>query len=300
MSLSAPRGFFGVHSFTPYSRTDGTFYGELRVLKSSSLSLSGSLVGLSGGSSKYDWAVEEGEIKAELSLKFGEYPDFLFTLFLGKTPTAVSAEASGNCSTLTNKNGTSILNSTTGIASVGVKSGSEADLKFGKYVVKYASATTVDVYFSSDADIGRGTNGTMQSDLLKITASPLTITTLGVTTAIPSFGLEFTGGSGTIGFTSGDTATFMVRPVGTQTTGMTVTIGGRADQYFPEFGAIVMAQKRGNQELIELDCYRCKAAGLPLNFEQNAWSNGDVKIQLMYDDAQDGLFSVRHVKPSNT
>lgn len=295
MSLSAPRGFFGVHSFTPYSRTDGTFYGELRVLKSSSLSLSGSLVGLSGGSSKYDWAVEEGEIKAELSLKFGEYPDFLFTLFLGKSPTALSAETAGNCSTLTAAKGS--LVSSTGVATATVLSGSESDLKFGKYTVVAASATTVNVFFSSDADIGRGTNGSYSTDTLKI-VSAVSITT-GGNTDLTGYGIRLTGGAGTIGMTTGDSGTFYVRPVAA-TGGMTVNIGGRADQYFPEFGAIVMAQKRGNQEMVELDCFRCKAAGLPLNFEQNAWSNGDVKIQLMYDDAQDGLFSVRHVKPSGT
>ena len=33
MSLSDPRIVFGVHSVSPYSRTDGTFYGELGVLR---------------------------------------------------------------------------------------------------------------------------------------------------------------------------------------------------------------------------------------------------------------------------
>lgn len=295
--LSAPRAFYGVHSFTPYSRTDSTFYGTVRVLKGSSLSLSGNLVGLMGGSSKYPWAVEEGEIKAELSLKFGEYPDFLFTLFLGKAPSTVSTEATGNVSTLTNSKG-SLVNATTGVASVTAKSSSETDLKFGKYVVVAVSSSTVDVYFSSDMDIGRGTNGTMQNDALKITASPLSISGTSGTTDIPNFGLTLTGGSGSISLTTGDTATFYVRPEGTG--GMTVVVGGRADQMFPEFGAICMAQKRGNQELLELECYRCKAAGMPLNFEANAWSQGDVKVDLMYDQTQDGLFAVRYVKASGT
>lgn len=293
MSLSAPRVIFGVHSVTPYKRADGLPYGILKVLGGSSLSLAGELIGLNGGSSKYEWAVEDGRITAEMSLKVKEYPDFLFELFLGKAPTANSAEASGNASTLTNKKGTSTV-AATGIATVSVKSGSEADLKFGKYVVKVASATTVDVYFSSDADINRGTDGEFQNDALKITASALTIATTTAVT-IPNFGLELTGGAGTIAMTTGDTATFEVRPINDKS--MTVTIGATTDE-FPEFGAIVMAQKRGNQEMFEIDCLRCKGIGMPLGFEEVAYSEAEIKIKAFYDSAQNAVFKLRHVTPT--
>src|SRR4051812_48627743 len=102
--LSDPRGIFGVHSATFYNRTTGLYYGTLKVLDSSSLSITGSGVELMGGSSKFAWAVEDGEMKVEVSLKFSQFEDFLFEVFLGKAPTANSAETSGNCSTLTNKN----------------------------------------------------------------------------------------------------------------------------------------------------------------------------------------------------
>src|SRR5260221_5810222 len=130
MSLSAPRLFFGVHAWTPYSRTNGVPYGTVKVLKSSSLTLNAALVDLLGGSSKYPWASEVGPITSELALKANQYEDFLFTLFLGFTPTANGAYATGNVSALTNVNGTSIFKATTGIASIAVKSGSDADLKF--------------------------------------------------------------------------------------------------------------------------------------------------------------------------
>jgi hypothetical protein len=105
--LSQPRTIFGVHSFAPYNRADGTFYGILKVLGSSSLAFSGSMVNLMGGSSKYPWSVEEGAINAQLNLKVREYPDFLFQLFGGSTVTEGSADSLGGVSTLTNKNGTS-------------------------------------------------------------------------------------------------------------------------------------------------------------------------------------------------
>lgn len=294
MTLSAPRALFGVHSVSPYNRTTGLFLGTAKVLTGSSVSLSGETVDLMGGSSKYPWASEDGAITSELTLKLKELHDFMFELFLGKAVTPVSAEASGNASTLTAKNGTSAV-AATGMASVGVKSGSEADLKFGKYVVKVASATTVDVYFSSDADIGRGTDGEYQDDLLKVTASALTITTATAVT-IPNFGLELTGGAGTIAMTTGDTATFSVRPIHTGAT--TVRVGGQADQTFPEFGAIVMGQKRGNGELVEIDLFRCKAVGMPIPFEMNAWQEIEVKAKVLYDSDEDAIFELRHVKAS--
>ncbi len=294
MYPSPPRSFYGVHSVTPYSRTDATPYGIVKVVKSASISLSASLVDLMGGSNKYPWASEEADIKAELSLKFGEFPDFLFTLFLGKAPTATTAELTGAVTTLLNYKGTSLKAATTGVASVALKTGADTDLKFGKYILVAASSTTVDVYFCSDADIGRGTNGSYLGDTLKILAGA-TITTAGVLTTITGYGLDLVGGSSTIGMTVGDSATFYVRP--DNTGGTSVIIGGVADQTFPEFGCLVMAQKRGNQEMVEVDCFRCKAAGMPLNFEENAWAQGEVKLKLLYDATLDGVFRFAHVKP---
>ena len=300
MALSAPRSIFGVCSVSPYKRTDGLFYGELRVLESSSISVTADLISLQGGSNKFDWSVEVGQMTSEMNLSFSEFPDFVFELFAGNPPTANAAEANGSSTTLTDKLGT-VVDATTGIASVGVLSGSEADLKFGKYVVKTVSETTVDVYFSSDVDIARGTNGEFQNDSLKITASALTVPSTGGTVTIPNFGLELTGGSGTVALVTlgavGDTATFEVRPQNTKS--MDVTIGRIADQNFPEFGAIVMANKQSDGEMFEIDALRCKSGGLPIGLTRNEYSTAEVTVKLMYDDAQDGVYKVRHVSPTN-
>jgi len=293
MALSQPRGVFGVHSFTPYNVTTGEFYGTVKVLQSSSLNLSGELINLNGGSSKYPWAVEDGLITAELSLSFSQYDDFLIELMMGKAPTANAAEATGSVTAITNKYGTSAVDASTGIASIGVTSGDSADLKFAKYVVKVASATTVDVFASSDIDFARGTDAAYDSDLLLI-ESGVTISGTSGTTALADWGLEFTGGSGTVSMTTGDTATFEVRPPNSKS--MDVVIGASTDNY-PEFGAIIMAQARGNGELFEVDCYRLKAAGLPVGFATNEWSNAEVTCTAFYDSVRNGVFSMRHVTP---
>lgn len=294
MALSQPRNVFGVHSVTPYNRTTGLFYGIIKVLKGSSLSLTGESVELMGGSQKFAWAVEDGAIKAEMSLKFSQFEDFMFELFLGAAPTPLTAEATGGVTAIANKKGTSVV-AATGIASVLALAGSETDMKFGKYVVKATDATHVDVYFSSDADLGRGTDGTFQNDLLKITSAPLAIAQATPVT-IPNFGVKLTGGAGVIALVADDTATFEVRPINSGSS--SVVIGGAANQTFPEFGCIVMAQKRGNQELFEIDAYRCKAAGMPIGFEANTWAEAEVKVKVFYDSALDGVFKMRSVKPA--
>lgn len=292
MARSQPRSIFGVNSVTPYSRSTGLPMGELRVVKSSSLSLAGELIDLLGGASKYPWASEDGAITAEMTLNVGELPDFMFQLFLGNAPTANSAEASGNISALTDKNGGSIVDGTNGIASVYLLSGSQANLKFGKYAIKAMSSNTFNVYLLSGIDSGRGTDVSVLTDDMCV-ASAVSFTAS--VASVPALGLAWAQ-VGTPAFTTNDTATFEVRPVNSASS--TVRIGGLANQTFPEFGAIVYAQKRGNQEMMELDIFRCKAAGMPIPFEMGQFAAFEVKVKCLYDSEKDGIFDMRHVSPS--
>ncbi len=291
MSLSERRQLFGVHSVTPYNRSTGEPYGIAKVVKDSSIAISGELVENLGGSNPWPWGIEQGKITGEMSLKFSEYPDFVFELFLGKAVTPFNAETSGNCSTLTNKYGTSVVAST-GLATATVKAAAKADLKFTKFVVKVVSPTTVDVYAMSDEDFTRGTDKEFVNDLLKVTATALTITT-GAAVEIPGYGVELTGGAGTIGMTAGDTATFEVRPVNAGG-GMTVRIGANGE-VAPEFGCVVMAQRRSSDEMFEIDAFKCRASGLPLGFAEKAWSELEAKAKLLYDSAKNGVFDIRYI-----
>jgi hypothetical protein len=294
MALPNPRSVFGVHAYTPYSRSTGEFYGTLRVIGSSSLALSGELVKLNGGSNRYPWDIQDGLITAELSLTIREYPDFVFELFLGKAPTTTNSGTSGAVSTLTNVKGTSLLQASTGIATVAAKSGETADLKFGKYIVKVVTSTTVDVYASTDIDFQRGVDKDFVNGTLKITASALTITTA-TAVEIPDFGLELTGGSGTIGMTVGDTAEFYVEPIFDSKT--SVVVGATSD-VFPEHGAIIIAQAKGDGQMMDVEAYRVKALGLPLGFDEKAFSETEVTAECFYDSAKNAVLRIRHVDPT--
>ena len=295
MALSAARTMYGVHSATPYSRTTGLPYGILRVLGGSTFSMQGELVALNGGSQPFAWDIQNGKIKAEISIKVKEFPDFLFELFLGKAPTASSADSSGTVSTLTNKNGSTCKSATIGIATVTVKAAEKTDLKFGKYVVKVASATTVDVYALTDVDFAHGVDKAFENDALKITASALTIAT-GAAVEIPDFGLELTGGSGTIAMTVGDTATFEVKAVSNSAS--EVTIGGSTDT-FPEFGCVMVAQRNGSNEMWEIDAFRCKALGFPLGLEEAKHGEAEIKAEAFYDSTLNGVAKIRWIQQTS-
>jgi len=293
MGLSQSPVLFGVHQVTPYNRITGLPYGTLRILGNATISLAGELVSLTGGSSPFPWHVEGGAITPEMTLNVKELQNFLMEIFLGKEPTQVDDDA-GSVDALTNVNGTSVLEATTGIASVSVESGQEAELKFGKYIVKAASATTVDVYALTNVDFRRGTNEAYEDDLLKITPSPLTIAGSGGTTSLANFGVEFTGGSGVVAMTPDDTAEFFIYPPSLEK--VTARIGG-ANDCIPEFGVVVTAQKQSDGTMWNFDCFRVKAIGLPFGMAEKAFNESEVTMTLMTDSAKDAVMDMTRVKP---
>ena len=287
MALSTPRTLFGIHSIAPYNRSTGEFYGTAKVLKGSNFSLSGEVIELTGGSSKFPWQVEDGLISAELSLTMNEYPAWVFELFLGQSLTEISAEASGNVSTIANKYGTSLVDATTGLASIAATVGSESALKFGKYVAKVTAADTLTIYASSDIDFA---GEVYTADSLAI--GTVVIPDAGGTVDLADFGLTFTGGSGTIAMTIGHTATFEVRNVNS---GAFTANFGSASATYPEFGAVVMAQMQGSGRMFELDILKLKNIGAPINFSANEFSEFEVTAKASYDSSADSVFKMREV-----
>ncbi len=292
MALSSPRTIFGIHQITPYNRSTGEFYGTSRVLSGSTFSLSGETIDLFGGSSKYSWQTEDGTVSAELAMTMKEYPDWAMRLFLGKNPTNNSAEATGAVSTITNKYGTSIVNATTGIASIAATAADESDLKFGKYVIKATAADTVSVYCSSNIDFARGADVTFTDDDLLI-ESGVTIADTGATIALADFGITLTSGSGTIAMAIGDTATFEVRPINAAST--IATFGSSVDVY-PEFGCLVYAAPQGgNNRMFEIDVLKCKAIGMPIGFVANEFSEAEITVKAAYDSTENAVFRMREI-----
>lgn len=294
MALSNPRIVYGIHSISPYSRSNGLPYGMLKVIGSANLALSSDIEQLYAGSNKYSWAAENKQISTELTAKVKAYPGFLFSLFLGATVTDAGVDTAGTTSTLTNKYGTSLVSATTGIATVSVLAASKANLKFGKYVVKVLTATTVGIYLLSDIDGGRGTDMTYTDDTLLLTLSTVTIAS-GADTNVADLGIKFAGGSGTIAMTAGDTATFEVLPPSTKSSSIVV---GKSTDVIPAFGALLLAQTRATGEMFEIDAHNCVGGGLPISLEEQAFSQPELKMSCLYDSSLDRVFTIRTIEPS--
>lgn len=289
MSLSQPRSIFGVHSISPYNRTTGIPYGEARVVQGSTFTLEGDTVELRGGSNRNAWAIEDGDIKAELAFSVSEYPNWLFELFGGKAPTSGSPEASGDISDLANKKGTSLVAATGFLATITTTTA--ANLKFGKYVIKATGPAACTVYALSDVDFGRGASLDFLSDDLSI--ATFTGVGSGSTHLIAGLGITLTAGASAGAFVTGDTATFEIRPI--NTFNREVKIGGIADT-FPEFGCVAYAQKSGSGAVFEIEAYKCKAIGLGLGAERKQFGASDYTAKLAYDSVENALCRIREVE----
>lgn len=292
MALSDPRIIYGIHSISPYSRTDGLPYGILKVIGSANLALNSDLEQLFAGSNKYAWAAENKTVSTELTAKVKAYPGFLFELFLGATVSDAGADSAGTVSTLTNKKGSS-MQAATGLASVSVLTASKANLKFGKYVIKATAATSFKIYLLSDIDISRGTDAAYVDDTLEV--AEVTGVSTGANSDVADLGLRFVGGASATAFVTGDTATFSVLPPSTKSSSIVV---GKSTDSFPSFGALLLAQKRATGEMFEIDAHNCVGGGLPISLEETAFSQPELKMTCLYDSSLDRVFTIRHIFPS--
>lgn len=293
MTVSEPITPFGIHQLTAYNITTGVPLGTAKVVGSAELSSEGELISLNGGSSKYPWKVERGAVKSELAVTLREYPPFLFEVLLGKAMTINAAETGASVSALTNVKGTSVHNASTGIDELTIEEA--LNIKFGTYVIKAVTATTVDVYAYTDVDFAQGTDGAALNDAYKITSSPVTITS-GESIEFADFGLAISGGSGTIGMTSGDTARFTCRPINTESQEVTI---GSSTEVFSDFGLIIAAQRPGDKYMTYIDCFRVAGVGLPISFTENKFSEAKIKLQLYRDNTRDGVYTLSRTKAVN-
>lgn len=275
MPLSEPRIIFGIHQITPYQRASGLPYGTLLVIGGGTLGFSLEQEELTGGSQRFPWAVENKTATSEFTASVKSLPNFLFELFLGATVTTTAAASGGTIDALVALAGTIIDG--TGIASVAISDA--AEIKTGKYIIRAVGPTTVDVYAYNSADFDRGTDLDFENDDLKITASALTISTAG-TVVIPNLGVEITGGAGTIGMTTDDTASFTVtKPHG----GRAVIEIGKSAAVFPEHGEYMVAEKRSTGEIFEVDAHKAVGSGFPLPLAEKAFAIQEMSVKLLYD-----------------
>lgn len=292
MSFGYNRINYGIHSICPFRIADGLPYGILKVLGGGTLTMASEFEELFGGSNKFAWAVEAKTISTEWTATVKSMPDFMFELFLGASVATTAASETGTVGDFKNVLNASVLEATTGIATVTVKAGSEADLKDGIYIVKPVSATTVDIYALTDIEfkkLGATNDLSYIDEALKINAAPLTIAQ-GAATEIVGLGVELTGGSGVIAMTIGDTARFSVRSAHG---GVSTIDIGSASTIFPEHRQLCLGQKRANGDTFELEIYKVVGSGMPIPFEEQTFAIPELAMKLVQDSCEDKVATIR-------
>lgn len=284
---------FGIHSVSAVNRSTNLPYGMAAIVGDGSFSLEASSVDNRGGSSLFPRATEITEIDSTVTFNLRSWPDWVWTVFFGATVTTTAASAStGTVGTITNEKGTSVADASTGIATATLKSGEAANLKSNYYWVVPVTTTTVDVYAASNFQFTRGTDLFYDSDVLKITTSPLTIAT-SAAVEIPGTGVELTGGSGTIGMTVDDVAFF---EVAVPHNGISDIAIGSSGIVFPEHELIIFGKQRGSGEIASVRCYKAQAvSGGTFPFSQADFAASDITVKLLLDTSRNKIADMRFI-----
>ena len=302
MAITQPIGLYGLWNVTFKDRVTKLPQAFFKVIGEFTFPNEADMEDYYGGGDKFIRASEPKYFKSDGTFQFKQFNKESYTYLGGAANTPGTAEPLGAVTTLTNANGTSCQAATTGIASVALKSGGAADLKAGNYTVKVVSATTVDVYCDSDIDFGSiYTGGAVASyvdDTLKITASPLTITTGAALTEVVGFGIDLVGGSGTIAMTIGDTATFEVRPA--NVANEVITIGDR-NTFLKSYSVSaysVMKSITGEINYIYMPIVQVSGIG-SLGLKEYSWVTSSAKVKILRSETDNYQAKIHRIQRLN-
>lgn len=266
---------FGIHSATFHNPDNGKPYehGMFLILGNATGSSQTENIVLNGGSNLDAWAVENGVRTNEITLNVKQSEPAMFQRILGGIYSETSASATGTIlDSLRNTEGTSVADGSTGVASIAAKSGDEGDLKAGLYILEATGTDAVNLYINTNFDFNRGTDVEVQDQSYKLLESDLTITS-GGTTDVSDYGLELTGGSGTIGMTSGDMAAFTVVP---EHGGIYDYSVGENGEYPEYVGLSLFSQKQADGSFSWMYFPKVKFNGMPIAFNEKGFFEGEI------------------------
>lgn len=270
---------FGIKAVAPYNRETRVPYGVSEVVASGGLELAGEMVSLHGGGNRYSYDAAHGFIEPKMSITTKEFPSWLYTLMLGAAPETTDVKDSGIVRNIMNRKGTSLQSDD---AITGVTVTTNANLKFGRYTVVATSATTIDIYAATDVDAGEGAKASFLAlfdDQLKITKSSLDLQD-GKNLEIATLGVTLEVAASVSGVTQGDSFTFDIVPKADYF--REVTIGKNTDG-FPVFGMYAISENIKGSALCLIDCFKCKANGLPMAFNEKSWGESELSIMPLID-----------------
>lgn len=282
MALSDVSILKGLKNLTVYDRDTRLPKYMLRVISEMSIEPKVEEDELKVGGVTWDSDIKE--MTYELKFQAYEYPVAVVEHLTGGLKTSYTSEAAGDVEDIENVNGTTVIDATTGISTVGLISAGSADLKPGEYVLKAKTATTVSLYAMTDVAFNEGTDKAFLSDDLLI-KDDITVTSSS-STDVTGWGVKITGGSGTIAMTVGHTARFRVRRANKAS--YKVVVGGLNSE-FEDVGIIgVPAKKKDLYRMV--DVYKVKIAGIPLSMKDGEYSSYSITAKLQYDSVKAGYY----------
>jgi hypothetical protein len=267
---------FGIHQATFKDLVNKDVWGTAFILDGAEPDFNQDLIDLRGGSSAFPWSSAPGEATGEIPITIKQYDKnvlrFLNPYIDGSQIENDTGESLGDVSAIENIEGTSVVDATTGIASIAADAGNESLLTYGSYIAVAVSSTTIDIYLDTNID------GKISyvDDTLKVTDTPITIPGTGGTATWN--GVEFTGGSGAISMTIGDIAKFGVRPINSYLLQNYIHKDGSSPR---EFELTIAGEKIGDR--IRVARYRkCIAGGGGnLKFLYKDWSTIETTIKVL-------------------
>lgn len=278
--MLSPKNFrFGIKAIVPYNRETYVPYGFSEVVSSGGIELSGEMVTLQGGSNRYSYDAAHGFIEPKMTVTTKEFPSWIYNLMLGTEPKVTEVKDAGIVQNIMNRKGTS-LQSDDAITGVAVET--NGNLKFGRYTVKAVTATTIDIFASSDVDAGEGAASsflTLFNDQLKVNKTALEVAD-GKNIEVPQLGITLEVAATVSGIVQGDTFTFEIVPKADYF--REVTIGKNTDK-FPVFGMYAISENIKGSSLCLIDCFKCKANGFPQAFNEKSWAESELSIMPLID-----------------
>jgi hypothetical protein len=276
MSLNNNITSFGVYQVVFSDYNNPSIKGSGKILGDFTPETTQELVDLRGGSSPYPWGSAPGEAEASISVTIKQYDKnvlrFLNPYIDGAIVEDPDGDTGGYVSTIQNILGTSVVDATTGIASIAVDGATKDELAYGEYIAKAVDATSIDLYVDTDLS-GKAP---YINDDLKINDTPIIIPGTGGTVTYK--GVTFTGGSGAIAMTPGDLAKFSVRPVNTY---LMQNIIGKVGANPKEFSLMVAAEVL-NDRIRVVRYPRCICGGGGnLKFPYKEWATIETTIKIL-------------------
>ncbi|MFW6366619.1 MAG: hypothetical protein ACOC2H_09140 [Spirochaetota bacterium] len=289
--LAAKNGIFSLKNIMLYDRS--TFkpikYSLMEVIGELSLSTTPEYAELVGGSLPFAWEAAVSSISSEGTLTIREFLKGVIATSTGGELTENAAEALGSVSQETNRKGDTIFDGTAGIT-VSVLTGSEENLKDGKYIIIATGSDTFDVYCTTNLAFAMGDRTEFIDDTLKVLSVDLSGTP---PVEEEEWGLSF-GVAGTIALNEGDAGTFVVRSANT---GSDIIDIGSVNTRFDNVGLIAHTPiNPADRNYYRIEVFNVGLGGNPFAFTEKAFSEMSLPLKIQYDSAEDLVYRIERVK----